>query len=220
MNQLHLQDFTFNPYEENTYLIWDESRACAIIDPGCHTAGERALLQAFIEKENLRVSLLLNTHGHIDHMLGNHWVRETWQVPFVAHAEIVPELEAALSWGPMMGLNVVPSPMPDQTVTGGDRITLGDTELEVVYVPGHALSHIAFYHRASEILLAGDVLFRGSIGRTDLPRGNHRQLMESIVREVLPLGEAVRVYPGHGPMTTIGLERRTNPFVLEYLAAR
>lgn len=214
---LHHHVFTFNPYQENTYILWDDTQECVIIDPGCYTASEQAELRAFIESKGLNVVKLLNTHGHIDHMLGNDFVVMTWQVPFATHEIVKQELAAALEYGPLFGINPRPSPDPTELLQEGDTVSFGDTTLEVFFTPGHSPGHISFFHRESEQLFSGDVLFMGSIGRVDLPGGSMEVLMDSITSKLLPLGDGVTVYPGHGPTTTLGRERVSNPFVMEYL---
>lgn len=217
---LTVQSFTFNPYQENTYVVSDASGACVIIDPGCYAQRERDQLHAYIAGQKLQVEKLLNTHGHIDHMLGNHMVKTRYQVPFVTHAGVVAELEAVPAYGAMMGLQAEPSPPPDVLVAEGDVVTFGESRLEVLFTPGHSAGHISFFHRESESLFSGDVLFYDSIGRTDLPGGSLPVLMDSIFDKVLPLGDEVKVYCGHGPATTVGRERRQNPFILHYASQR
>jgi hydroxyacylglutathione hydrolase len=215
---LKVHSFTFNPYQENTYLLSDPDGATAIVDPGCYSASEQQALDAYLAEQGLHVELLLNTHGHIDHMLGNAHVKQTYGVPFATHPTVIQELAMAPTWGQAMGLSVAPSPQPDQLLQEGDVIAFGQVELEVLFVPGHSPGHIAFYHRPSFQLFSGDVLFQGSIGRVDLPGGDFDTLMQSIAQKVLPLSDEVKVYCGHGPTTTVGAERRSNPFILQYLS--
>jgi len=212
---LRIKAFTFNPYQENTYVISTEKGHCAIIDPGCYSASEQARLSDYIDSEGLQPIYLLNTHGHIDHMLGNSFVKEKYDIPFLTHRKVVPELEANLAIGAMFGLSPSPSPPPDRFLEEGDEVKLGEEVLEIFFTPGHSAGHISFFHRASGSLFSGDVLFRQSIGRTDLPGGDYPTLMDSIFKKVLPLGDEVRVYSGHGPETTIGEEKRSNPFILQ-----
>lgn len=214
---IQIQSFTFNLYQENTFVVSDETGSCVIVDPGCYSAQEEMALKSYIESQNLRVEKLLNTHGHIDHMLGNKMVVDTWKVPFEAHELIRQELDAATSYGPMMGLTPAPSPMPDQTLADGDIVLFGNTQFEVLFTPGHSASHISFFHRESLQILSGDVLFQGSIGRTDLPGGSFEVLMTTIKDKFLTLDDEVQVYCGHGPTTRIGIERKTNPFILNHL---
>jgi len=215
-HMLQIKQFTFNPYQENTFVVADDTGACVIIDPGCHTHAEQAALQEYVAGQGWRPEYLLNTHGHIDHMLGNAFVKETYGIPFVTHVGVVAELEAAPAWGAMMGLSPAPSPQPDRLVEAGDTITFGHSTLEVLFTPGHSASHISFFHRSTQELFSGDVLFLGSIGRTDLPGGDYETLMKTIFEQLIPLGDEVKVYCGHGPMTKIGQERQGNPFLLQY----
>ncbi len=213
---LSIKGFTFNPYQENTWVIADKDGNCAIIDPGCTHHSEQKQLKDYVEQKGLIPRLLLNTHGHIDHMVGNAWVKNSFHVPFHTHRLVVNELQAAPAWGQMMGISVEPSPEPDRLLEEGDTVTLGREELEVLFTPGHSPGHISFFHRQGRHLFSGDVLFQGSIGRTDLPGGDYPTLMTAISGKVLPLGDDVTVYPGHGPTTSIGAEKATNPFVKEW----
>ncbi len=217
---LQVKTFVFNPYAENTLVISTPEGEAAIIDPGCYSASEQMQLDAYLDEQGLRPTLLLNTHGHIDHMLGNSYVKEKYQVPFWTHEIVVQELALAPVWGQSMGLSVSPSPSPDRFLKAGEKIYLGEYELEVLFVPGHSPGHIAFYHAVGKQVFSGDVLFQGSIGRFDLPGGDFETLMRSIVEQLMNLDDEVRVYPGHGPETSIGVERQHNPFIKEYLAGR
>ncbi|MEO0468746.1 MAG: MBL fold metallo-hydrolase [Bacteroidota bacterium] len=214
---LTIESFSFNPYQENTFVVSDESGACIIIDPGCYDQQERDLLMNYIAYNELKVEQLLNTHGHIDHMLGNRFVKEKYNVPFITHELVIPELEATQTYGAMFGIQADPSPAPDRLVQEGDVIEFGETRLEVLFTPGHSAGHISFFHAASNDLFSGDVLFYGSIGRTDLPGGSYPVLMESIFEKILPLGDEVNVHCGHGPATTIGQERKNNQFILDWI---
>jgi len=207
--------FTFNPLAENTYLLWDDAhRQAVVIDPGCSNRVEREELRGFVEKQGLTVVGLLNTHGHIDHVLGNAFVARTYGVALQLPAADLPTLRAVKSYAAMWGFPDYEELLPEILLKPGDTVRFGSAELEVLSVPGHAPGHVAFVNRAENLCVSGDVLFRGSIGRTDLPGGSYAQLLESIRTQLLPLGDAVRVFPGHGPATTVGDERRTNPFLL------
>ena len=214
---LTIQAFTFNPYQENTFVLSDESKEAVIIDPGCYDLQEQQELTQYVHQHKLVVRYILNTHGHIDHMLGNAYCVKQWGVPLVAHPKSVRDLESSPQWGKMMGLNVTPSPSPDQWIKEGDTIEFGQTQLQVWYTPGHAEGHVSFFSDADQQLFSGDVLFAGSIGRTDLPGGSLPILMQSIAEKLLPLDDQVQVHCGHGPSTTIGKERKSNPFILQYL---
>ncbi|MEL6132568.1 MAG: MBL fold metallo-hydrolase [Bacteroidota bacterium] len=214
---LRVYTFTFNPYQENTYLIADTKGDCAIIDPGCYTASEQQKLVNFIEKASLNPVLLLNTHGHIDHMLGNRFVKRTYDIPFHTHRLVVDELKSVPSYAAMFGMTAEESPEPDHFLEEGDVVEVGSEKLQVLFTPGHSPGHISFFHKASQQLFSGDVLFQNSIGRVDLPGGDYETLMSSIVRKILPLGQLVIVYPGHGDQTTIAAEAQHNPYIRQYL---
>ncbi|MDX2282918.1 MAG: MBL fold metallo-hydrolase [Bacteroidia bacterium] len=214
---LNIRQFTFNLYQENTYVISAPDGTAAVIDPGCYTAQEQQQLSAYIAQAGLQVRYLLNTHGHIDHMLGNRYVAGRYGVPLLCHALAQQELEEALAWGRMMGMEAEPSPAPGRLLEAGDTLDLGGIVLEVLYTPGHSAGSISLLHRAGAVLFSGDVLFQGSIGRTDLPGGSYRVLMRTLIDQLMPLDDSVRVYSGHGPATTIGTERRSNPYVLDFL---
>ena len=207
--------FTFNAFSENTYLLIDEAtRHCAIVDPGCYTAAEQQALRAYVADNRLEVKLLLNTHAHIDHVLGNAFVLRTWPgTPFLLHPLDLPTLRAVPTYAGPYGFGAYEPAEPTGTLTAGQAVHLGETELAVRFTPGHAPGHVVFYHAPSGQLVGGDVLFQRSIGRTDLPGGDHATLIQSIQQELLTLPDATVVYPGHGPATTIGEERRLNPFL-------
>jgi hydroxyacylglutathione hydrolase len=214
MIQLH--QFIFNDFSENTYVLWDETLECVIIDPGCYNANEREDLKKFIEGKKLHPVLLLNTHCHLDHVFGNKWVKENFNVPFYAHQADLFLLNAAVATGNMYGLFVEPSPQPDRFIREGETISFGNSVLKILEAPGHSPGSVCFYGEKEKLLISGDVLFQGSIGRFDLPGGDYETLMQSIFSKLLILPEDVKVYSGHGPVTSIGTERGANPFVLEY----
>jgi hydroxyacylglutathione hydrolase len=205
--------FTFNAFSENTYLLHDATGQCAVVDPGCYDRAEQAALQAFIEANKLRVVLLLNTHCHIDHVLGNQFILDTYKVPFLIHEADLPTLRAAPVYAPGYGFPHYAPAEPTGFLRPAEPIRFGDTELEVRFTPGHAPGHVVFYHAPTQTVIGGDVLFQGSIGRTDLPGGNYATLIQSINTQLLSLPDDVTVHPGHGPATTIGVERRSNPFL-------
>lgn len=205
--------FTFNAFSENTYLLHDATKQCVIIDPGCYDKAEQQALKAFIEAQGLQVVLLLNTHCHIDHVFGNQFIIDTYQVPFLIHEADLSTLRAVPAYAPSYGFPHYDPAEPTGFLTPGQPVTFGDTSLEVRFTPGHAPGHVVFYHEPTQTVIGGDVLFQGSIGRTDLPGGNYTALIESIKSQLLPLPDSVTVYPGHGPATTIGAERRSNPFL-------
>ena len=205
--------FTFNAFSENTYLLHDATRQCVIMDPGCYDKAEQQALKAFIREQGLQVVLLLNTHCHIDHVLGNQFIIDTYKVPFLIHEADLSVLRAVPTYAPSYGFPLYNPAEPTGFLTPGQPVTFGETLLEVRFAPGHAPGHVVFYHEPTETVIGGDVLFQGSIGRTDLPGGNYDTLIESIKSQLLTLPDSVTVYPGHGPATTIGAERRSNPFL-------
>jgi glyoxylase-like metal-dependent hydrolase (beta-lactamase superfamily II) len=217
---LQIHSFTFNPFQENTYLIWDSnSKEAAIIDPGCYTTFEQEELTHFISRQNIKPTLLLNTHAHIDHVLGNAFVKYNYQIPFYMHAADLPVLHSLSDVARMYGVPATPSPQPDKLLSEGDIIKIGSSSFNILFVPGHSPGSIAFYNAEQAMLISGDVLFYESIGRTDLPGGDYYTLMHSIQTRLLTLPDNTKVYSGHGPATNIGHERRHNPFIIEYLSA-
>lgn len=208
--------FTFNPFAENTYILHDDTKECVIIDPGCYYPEEREELLRFISDNQLKPVRLLNTHCHIDHIFGNKMVAEKFDLGLETHRGEVGVLEAAASYGAALGVELDPSPMPTVFLDEGDSVQFGNTTLEVMLTPGHSPASICFYNRAEAFIIAGDVLFKDSIGRYDLPGGNLDTLMKSINEVLYKLDDDVVVCPGHGPTTTIGAEKSSNPFVLAY----
>lgn len=209
---LQIRSFVFNAFQENTYVLYDETKQCVVIDPGCFDEHERSTLADFIKDEGLEVVLLLNTHCHVDHVLGNYFVKEKYRTKLLIHAADSATLKAVQVYAPGYGLHGYQSTEPDGFLEEGDIVKFGTQSLRVLFVPGHAPGHIAFYSAESKNIIAGDVLFYNSIGRTDLPGGNFNTLIDSIHNKLFTLPDDVTVYPGHGPETTIGFEKRTNPF--------
>ncbi|MFM8913816.1 MAG: MBL fold metallo-hydrolase, partial [Flammeovirgaceae bacterium] len=199
---LQVKIFEFNPLSENTYLLWDETAEGVVIDPGCFERAENEALASFVEKENIKIKYLLNTHCHVDHVLGNYFVKNTYHVPFLTHANEDPVLRAVKSYAANYGFFGYSEVLPDRFLAEGDEVYFGNTTLSVLFLPGHSPGHIGFYHAESKSLFAGDVLFQRSIGRTDLPGGNFETLIESIHAKVFKLPDEVTVYPGHGETTT------------------
>ncbi len=210
---LQIKSFTFNPFQENTYLLYDESLQAVLIDPGCHTAAERKEVTEFIQGNNLKPTLLLNTHCHIDHVLGNEWVKNTYNIPLLIHRLDLPVLKSVEAYASNYGFHGYSGVEPDGFLEEGEFISVGSEKLKVIFVPGHAPGHVVFYHAESHLAIGGDTLFRGSIGRTDLPGGDHQLLLNKIKSELFTLPDQTVVYPGHGPETTIAYEKSNNPFV-------
>jgi hydroxyacylglutathione hydrolase len=208
-----IQFFTNNPYQENTYLLYDETGECAIIDPGMETAGEQNDVVNFIKNNNLKPTLLLNTHCHIDHVLGNKFIFDNYGLKPKFHAGEQDLLDAVSAYAPSMGIRYELSPNPDEYLPETGTITFGNTELTLLFAPGHSPAHLCFYDKIGNLLVGGDVLFRNSVGRTDLPGGSFKQLIDNIEQKLFTLPNDCTVYPGHGPETTIGYEKQTNPFL-------
>jgi len=207
--------FTFNPFQENTYIVYDDSKECILIDPGCYQAEEKAELISFIQQNELKPVRLLNTHCHIDHVFGNRFISDTYALDLEIHEGELVVLNYVPQVAQMYGIPYPePSPLPKKYIQEGEVIEFGNTQLKTLFTPGHSPASISFYSEAAKFVIAGDVLFKGSIGRTDLPGGNFDTLINSIKNELFPLGDEVKVYSGHGEPTTIGLERKTNPFLV------
>jgi hydroxyacylglutathione hydrolase len=211
---LKIDRITFGPFQENTYILHDGSKECVIVDPGCYMNEEKQALASFISRNELKPVKLLLTHSHIDHVMGNAFVTGQYNIPLEMNELDLDGLRAVPVYGQRYGLFPEPSPEPSTFLVEGDVVSFGNTELEVLFTPGHSPGSICFYHRESESLIAGDVLFRQSIGRTDLPGGNHQALIASIKTKLFPLGDNVTVYPGHGESTRMGYEKKHNPFLI------
>lgn len=206
---------TFNPFQENTYVVYETvSKQAIIFDPGCLGAAEEATLFATLKSQDLTPIRLINTHCHLDHVYGNAAVAEKFGLKLGIHPLEVPVLEAVPRINEAYGLPpMTPSPAPGYFINEGEVIELGEARFEVLLTPGHSPGSICFYNRAESYVIAGDVLFHRSIGRSDLPGGDFDTLMGSIHTKLMPLPDETIVYPGHGPSTTIGEERRENPFL-------
>lgn len=214
--KIHVQTFTFNPFQENTYLVYDDHKNAVIIDPGCYTSEERQQLDGFIQKSELKIHAILNTHCHIDHVFGNAHAVKKYGTEIITHKGELATLEMAALSAQMYGLNgYESSPIPTLFVDEGDTVSFGDLKFDVIFAPGHSIAHIAFYNAENNILLGGDILFRGSFGRYDLPGGNLETLKSSIITKIFTLPNNTVVYSGHGIPTTVGEERSTNP-ILHY----
>jgi hydroxyacylglutathione hydrolase len=209
-----VKSFLFNPFSENTFVLFDDvSRDAIVIDPGCYTTNEQKQLQKFITDNKLTVKRLLNTHCHLDHVFGNPFVEETYGVELEAHRAELPVLARAHVAGDMFGVPMLPQEPFSIFIEDGDEIILGDATFKAILAPGHSPGSLCFYNAEEGFLIGGDVLFFRSIGRTDLPLGNHAQLIESITTRLFALPDATKVFCGHGQATTIGYERYNNPFL-------
>ncbi len=213
---LRIHRFTFNPFAENSYLLINAKNDCWVVDPGMWNATEEAEFHKFITDNNLKPQAILNTHAHIDHVLGVQSVVDRYKIPFALHPLDAPLLAAAPASGIRFGLpGAVVVPPVTIDLAEGVGYKLGDEdEIEIRHVPGHAPGHVVFYNAAGGWVVGGDVLFEGSIGRTDLPGGDHDTLISNIHSKMLTLPDEVVVFPGHGEATTIGKERAGNPFLV------
>lgn len=207
----------FNPFQENTYVISEPGGDCIIIDAGNYSAREDSALLNFIKEKGLKPVMALNTHGHVDHMLGVGYVKDTFGVPFALHGDDNFLIESCVDHGAIYGFNVNGIPAVDKDLKGVEEIELGDVKLKIINTPGHTPGHICLFDSESKSLFCGDTLFRESIGRTDLPGGDYSWIMKSILEQIVPLGEDVKIYPGHGPESTIGHEVLYNPFIAEVI---
>lgn len=210
---LKIDVFTLNPVQENTIILSTENGECAIIDPGVYSHNEKVFVEGFIKKNNLNPVLLLNTHTHIDHVLGLNWAAKTYNLVPHFHVLDMPIYERAAMSAERWGMSYDNYNGAVNFIKEGDEIKLGEDILKVLFVPGHAPGHVCFYNTAQNFVIAGDTLFRHSIGRTDLPYCNHDDLIRTIHSELLTLPDNTVVYPGHGPTTTIGEEKEHNPFL-------
>jgi glyoxylase-like metal-dependent hydrolase (beta-lactamase superfamily II) len=209
---INIQSFIFNPFSENTYVVSDHSGTAVIVDPGCFEPDEKNQLDTYISSKQLNLKFLLNTHCHIDHVLGNDHVKSKYNVPLYIHKMEEPLLKAVKSYASNYGFAGYREALPDGYLEEHDEFRWGGSSFKVLFLPGHSPGHIAFYHAEQKILLGGDVLFQGSVGRTDLPGGDHATLIDSIQQKLFLLPDDVVVYCGHGPETTLGEEKMSNPF--------
>ena len=211
---INVHYFAFGPFQENTYVLWDETNECIILDPGNSTASENKKLSDFISQNNLNVKRLILTHGHIDHINGNKYVFDTYDILPEMHKDDVYFIEKQVATANMYGIPTIQSPMPKEFIKEGDVIRFGNSSLQTLHTPGHSPGSISYYNLEDKFIIGGDVLFYGSIGRSDLPMGDHDTLIKSIKEKLMPLGDDMKVYSGHGMPTTIGFERMNNPFLV------
>ena len=211
---IQIQTFTFNGFQENTYILFDDTKECIIVDPGCYDNQEQETLSNFVSENNLKPVLLINTHCHIDHVLGNYFVAEKWKLDLAIHELDVPTLMSVKDYCTVYGFhNYKESPLPSHFLNEGEKVKFGESELDIQFTPGHAPGHIILNSKKYNFIIGGDVLFQMSIGRTDLPGGDFDTLIVSIKEKLLPLDDNTKVYCGHGPTTTIGFEKANNPFL-------
>lgn len=209
--KIFIETFTFNGFQENTVVLYDALKNCVIIDPGCYTREEQQALLGFISANDLKPVALLNTHAHIDHVLGNAFVQRTYNIPYYLHKSDLPTLNSVSNYAHLYGFEGYEvSPEPTHYLEDQQQLVFGGIELNVLFTPGHAPGHVVFYNQENQFVINGDVLFNGSFGRVDLPGGDITILKESIFNTLFKLPEDTLVYCGHGPTTTIGQEKKTN----------
>lgn len=210
---MKISSFVCNELAVNTYVLYDDSLSCMIIDPGYVRNAQFDEMKAFIEREKLKPACIVNTHGHFDHIAGNLLVSKTYGCPVFMHHEDLFLVNNAPELSAIFGFTIEKPPDPDRMVEDNEMITFGDSAVQAIHVPGHSPGSICLYSAPDNILIAGDVLFAGGIGRTDLMKGNHDLLKKGINGRLMVLPGETVVYPGHGPTTTIGYEYDTNPFL-------
>lgn len=209
---MKIKKFIFNPFGENTYIIWDESsKNAAIIDPGMINRSEQAAVSEFIDSNRLNLRHLINTHLHIDHAAGNKFIEDTYTLKTEADIADTYLAQRLTEQARMFGLayndgNLTIAGLPDKMEIAGERC-------EILQIPGHTQGHIALYFPDSRVVFSGDALFQMSIGRTDLPGGDYDTLIDSISQKLLTLPDTTVVLPGHGPQTTVGFEAANNPYL-------
>ena len=211
---LYLKSFCFNPFQENTYLLYDENGEAFIIDPGNSTASENTTLSGFISDKKLKPTRLLLTHAHIDHIMGNRFVFDTYGLLPEVHENDLFFIDRMQQTAAMYEVKCEPSPAPEKFLKEQDVLQLGQYSFNCIFTPGHSPGSLSFYNQENKLLISGDVLFNGGIGRSDLPMGNHETLIKSINEKLFVLPDDVKVYSGHGQATTIGHEKMTNPFLV------
>lgn len=213
---MNIAKFVFNPIQENTYILWDESLECVIVDAGNCSAGEDSRLADFIAQNGLKPVMAVNTHGHFDHLMGVNFIKQSYGAQFALSSKDEYLRKSAQQSCAMFGIAaVVDVPQIDIDLDAVESISFGNTVLKVIKTPGHTPGGVVLLHEPSKQLFTGDTLFRESIGRTDLPGGEYGTIIRSILGNIIPLGDEVTIYPGHGEKSTIGHESLYNPFVVE-----
>ncbi|MDR2563771.1 MAG: MBL fold metallo-hydrolase [Prevotellaceae bacterium] len=208
-----LKRFIFNPLQENTYLVYDETGESLVIDAGCQSKGEQDVLKSYIEEKGLTLIALLNTHCHFDHVFGNAFLCREYGVKSRAHRGELQNIERFKSGAALFGFAGDPPPVPSEFLEDGMNVEFGKSKLQIIYTPGHSPGGLCFYSPDDGFVISGDTLFAGSVGRTDLPGGDYNTLIESLKKLIEILPDDTDVYPGHGPQTKIGYEKLHNPFL-------
>ena len=210
---MEIKTFYFNPLRECCYVAWDDTKECVVIDPGCYGERELQRLQHFMEEKQLKPVKILLTHGHFDHILGLEPAARLWNIDAWIHPDDREQMITSGHWCQELGLSFQPYTGTLHDLVDGDVVTFGTTSLRILATPGHTPGGVCFLNEEAGVLFTGDTLFAGSIGRTDHIGGDYEQLIDSIHRKILPLDGDVTVLPGHGPASSVGYERATNPFL-------
>jgi hydroxyacylglutathione hydrolase len=206
--------FPVNPFMMNCYIYFnEENKQGVIIDPGAFTVEEENSIYNFIQNNGINIQFILNTHGHIDHILGNYWAKKKFNVPLMMHKDDLPLVEKSGDQASMFGISFPRPPVPDKFITEEDKIEFDDTVLDIIQTPGHSPGSVCYVDKKEKIIFGGDCVFRGSIGRTDLWRGDMGVLMSSIYNKILTYPDDYTIYPGHYEETTVGEEKANNPFL-------
>jgi hydroxyacylglutathione hydrolase len=211
---MEIYKLTYNPFQENTFVVADEDKNCVIIDPGCYYSEEKKHFLNFINSNGLKPLALLNTHAHLDHIFGNSTVIDNFDLPYYLHEKDLPLLAMAEKSAELYGMSeFLPSPEPTHYMHDGEMLNFGKINFKVLFGPGHAPGHVAFYNEEEKIVINGDILFQGSYGRVDLPGGNIADLKNTIVEKLFQLPDETTVFCGHGGETSIGREKHSNPIL-------
>lgn len=212
---LIVKKFVFNIFYENTYVIWDEAtKECAVIDAGCSNKAEEGEIETYLNMHELAVKYLINTHCHIDHVIGSKFIKEKYNPLYMIPKLDLPLLERAETQAAAFGLSIEAPPRPDKFITADDTIRIGNSEMKFLDTPGHTPGEVCVYFSKEKFCMTGDVLFQKSIGRTDLWGANYESLINSINTQLLTLPDDTLIYPGHGDCSKIGIEKKENPFLL------
>lgn len=207
-----IKHFVFNDFQVNAYIVYDDTKEAVLIDVAVNSERELKVVMDFINEKQLNPKYIINTHGHLDHICGNTYLKSHYNIPLLINSEDNFLVENALSQAQMFGFSMKTPSKPDESINDNQIIKFGESQLKAIHVPGHSPGSIAFYSSEANFVITGDALFMGSIGRTDLPGGNHQQLLDSISEKLFALNLDTLVLPGHGPETSIRDEKKFNPF--------
>ena len=211
---MDIKTFHFNPIMVNTYILSDETGEAVIVDPGNCRMYEDEQIRDYVKTKNLKIKYIINTHPHIDHIAGNPWCVSKYQAELLMHEAGMPIYNKSFAYAAAFGLDVSEMPAPDRFLKEGDEIMFGNQRLTVLYTPGHCDGSICLYNIDNQFVITGDLIFELSVGRSDLPTGSESLLLQSIREKILTLPDEVKLFPGHGDPTTVGRERRQNPFLM------